>query len=255
MSRLYLCLIVVFLFNDLADLAQPYFPSEIVFSLDDGETIVAIDETNQRAFRSIPYTPTVQQVSYVMQHFPYAVPDSPQSKHYVQLIVDTDGNCQYGTYWKYGEHNFNNFPSHWWSNITSFQVQNYLHFQYEMIYSNDSTDDEDIWYSNVTCRISVREMAACEEVHFKKNTEIPLRFIQVVRRGPNLVRVTTNYQVISIGQPDDKYFQSIPKNWFNACRDVNLALAYSPTSTTISLNQSSEIHLSLRCSTTSHRWK
>ena len=82
-----------FLLNDLADFIQPYFPPQIVFSLDDSQTIIAIDEINQRAYRSISYTPTIRQVPYAMQHFPYAVPDS-QSKYYVQLIVDSDNDCQ-----------------------------------------------------------------------------------------------------------------------------------------------------------------
>ena len=77
----------------------------------------------------------------------------------------------------------NNFPSHWRSNTSSFQVRNHLNFPYEMIHSNDSTEDEDLWYSNDTCRIPVREVVPCEDVYFKKNTDIPLRFVQVVRQG------------------------------------------------------------------------
>ena len=52
-----------------------------------------------------------------------------------------------------------------------------------MIHSNDSTENEDLWYSNDTCRIPVREVVPCEDVYFKKNTDIPLRFVQVVRQG------------------------------------------------------------------------
>ena len=244
--KAYLSLFSLISFIDLGKSVQPYFPPQIVFTPDNGQSIYAIDEINQRAYRSIPYTPTVTQRSYAMKHFPFAAAGSPQSKYYVQLIDDSSSNdCQYGTYWKYGENNFNNFPAHWWFNTSSFKVDNYLDFKYEMIHTNDSAVDEDLWYSNVSCQIAVREVVPCEEVYFKKDTEIPLRSVQVVRRGWDLVQVTTNYQVISIGQPDEKYFDSIPKNWSANCRDVNLALLYEPTLIKIILNQSSKIHLSL----------
>ena len=59
------------------------------------------------------------------------------------------------------------------------------------------------------------------------------------------VQVTTNYKVISMGKPDDKYFDSIPKDWSSTCRDVNLGLLYYPRLSKINLNQSAKIHVSL----------
>ncbi|CAF5016709.1 unnamed protein product, partial [Rotaria sp. Silwood1] len=105
---------------------QPFFPPQIVFSPNDGRTIIAIDEVNQRAYQSLQYGATGETTSYVMKHFPNAIPDSPQSKYYVQLIIDSvPFGCMYGTYWKYGGNIINMFPSHWWVNRTSFKVDNY----------------------------------------------------------------------------------------------------------------------------------
>ncbi|CAF4049898.1 unnamed protein product, partial [Rotaria sordida] len=95
--------------------AQPYFPPQIVFSPNDGQTLYAIDEINQRAYTILHYGSTGREMSFAMKHFPYAIPDSPQSKYYVQLIVDSlPFDCMYGTYWKYGGNQYNSFPSHWW---------------------------------------------------------------------------------------------------------------------------------------------
>ncbi|CAF1498278.1 unnamed protein product [Rotaria sp. Silwood1] len=143
----------------------------------------------------------------------------------------------YGTYWKYGGNNFNRFPSHWLVNGSSFKVDNYLNFKYGMIYSNSSSQDEDYWQSNVTRRVDSGEIYPYEEIYFKKNTEIPLRFVQVASRRLNLIQVTTNYQVISMGKPDEKYFDSIRKDWFFTCRDVNLGLLYYPLLTNLTLDQ------------------
>lgn len=44
-------------------------------------------------------------------------------------------SCKYATYWKYGEKNFNNFPSHWWFNGSSYNITNYMNFKCDM--SND----------------------------------------------------------------------------------------------------------------------
>ena len=52
------------------------------------------------------------------------------------------------------------------------------------------------------------------EFIFKKIQNIPLRLIRVIRRAEDYVRITTNFKVISMGKPDDKYFDSIPKDWF-----------------------------------------
>jgi hypothetical protein len=230
----------------MGDCLPPFFPPQIVFSLDNDQTIIAIDEINQRAYQSIPFYPSMTQTSYAMKNFPYAPLDTPQSKYYVQLLIESSGSdCMYQTYWKYGESNFNVFPSHWLLNTSSFQIKNYLNFTYEMIHSNHSSQDEDYWYANVTCEVESGESFPCEEVYFKKNTEIPLRSTQVIYRGYRFIQTTTNFKVISIGKPDDKYFDSIPKNWYNTCRDLNLELLYDPPFTKINLHESVEIHISL----------
>jgi hypothetical protein len=102
------CLISFSLSYYLVETVQPYFPSQVVFSPDNGQTIIAIDEINQRAYKSVALNSTSRQTSFLMEHFPYAVPDSPQSKYYVQLLIDSStASCKYGTYWKYGTNNFN----------------------------------------------------------------------------------------------------------------------------------------------------
>jgi hypothetical protein len=39
----------------LAQSAQPNFPTQITFSPDNGQTIYAIDEINQRAYKTLKY--------------------------------------------------------------------------------------------------------------------------------------------------------------------------------------------------------
>ncbi len=113
MTKIYLCLISFILLNYLCDSAQPYFPSQIVFSPDNGVTTIAVDEINQRAYKSITMSSYAKEISYVMKNFPDAIPNSPQSKYYVQLLIDNPPfNCIYATYWKYGGNTFNSFPSH-----------------------------------------------------------------------------------------------------------------------------------------------
>ena len=69
--------------------AQPYFPPQIVFTLLGGQYLYGIDEINQRAVL-IDATENI----FVFKHIPYAIPDSPESKHYVQLINDLfSHNC------------------------------------------------------------------------------------------------------------------------------------------------------------------
>ncbi|CAF4952652.1 unnamed protein product, partial [Rotaria magnacalcarata] len=46
-----------------------------------------------------------------------------------------------------------------------------------------------------------------------------------------------------MGKPDEKYFDSIPKNWSLACRDVMLGLLYFPQTSKISLDQSVKIQV------------
>ncbi|CAF1392157.1 unnamed protein product, partial [Adineta steineri] len=189
----------------------------------------------------------IPQISYALQHFPYAIPNTPQSKYYVQLLLGGDAsmaNCEYTAYWKYGGYYLNVFPSHW-MNGSTFEIKNYLNFTYKMIHSNSSSSDEDYWYTNEICETEDGNKPPCQEIFFKKNTEIPLRLNQVVYRGYRFIQTTINYNIISIGKPDDKYFNSMPKDWPTKCEDVDLGLTYYPQSATIKLNKSAEFHVSL----------
>jgi hypothetical protein len=238
------CVILFISSYHTGDCAQPNFPSQIVFSLDNGQKIYAIDEINQQAFTTLTYGTSGRETSYVMKHFSNAIPNSPESKHYVQLLIDSPPlGCMYGTYWQYGGNVFNSFPSHWWFNRTSFEIMNYMNFRYEMIHSTDSSLNEDYWYANVTCQTDSGEVYPCEEIYFQKNTQIPLRFTQVIRRGWNVLQETTNYKIISMGKPDEKYFDSIPKNWTSVCRDVMLGLLYYPQTSKIDLNQNAKVDI------------
>ncbi|CAF1198381.1 unnamed protein product [Rotaria sp. Silwood1] len=189
---------------------QPYFPPQITFSIDDDQTIMAIDELNLRAYQTGVYTG--KQYSLVMKNFPYPISVSPQSKHYVQLCVSVSpSDCIYETYWKYGGNCFNSFSLHWCHNSTSFKIENYIKFDYEMIHSSNDTVTKDYWYSNVQCRVCGRDQYPCDEIYFKKNTDIPIRRIQA--EGCECERQTTTYKVISMGKPDESLFDTIPKSW------------------------------------------
>ncbi|CAF4134395.1 unnamed protein product [Rotaria sp. Silwood2] len=243
MIKIHLYLISFILWCYKGECAQPYFPSQIVFSPDNGVTTIAIDEINQRAYQKITLSSYASETSFVLKNFPYATPDSPQSKYYVQLLVDFPPlNCMYGTYWKYGGNTFNSFPSYW-LNGSSFEIKNYMKFNYGMIHSKDSSVNEDYWYSNVTCKTDSGQTYPCEEIYFQKNTQIPLRSTRVARGGWDIRQFTTYYKTISVGKPDDKLFDSIPKNWSVACRDVMLGLLYYPQTSKIDLNQSSKIEV------------
>ncbi|CAF1374231.1 unnamed protein product [Rotaria magnacalcarata] len=230
----------------MVECAQPYFPTQIVFSPDDGLTIFAIDEINQRAYVTYPFTPSLRQTAFVMQHFPYTVPDSPQSKYYVQLsIVSPMNSCMFGTYWKYGGNMLNFFPLHW-VNGSSFELKNYMKFNYEMIHSNDSSVDEDYWYSNETCSVDTGDKYPCQEIYFEKNTDIPRRSVEVRRAEWKVIQITTYFTILSIGKPNEKYFNSIPKDWFHICRDDDLEVLYNPQRISIGLHESVKIQVWLR---------
>ncbi|CAF4807656.1 unnamed protein product, partial [Rotaria sp. Silwood2] len=97
------------------------------------------------AYQSVTYGfSSVPQISYALQHFPYATPDSPQAKYYVQLLLGYSSlePCMYATYWKYGGNYFNVFPSHW-LNGSSLEIKNYVNFTYKRIHSDNSSPDED----------------------------------------------------------------------------------------------------------------
>ena len=178
-----LCLVSLMLSDYEVRCAQPYFPPQITFSTYENKAIYAIDELNQQAYRSYVIDSTLTEYSFAMQPFPFAIPDSPESKYYVQLKLDSPSNiCNYGTYWKYGDYLGSAFPSHWNFNDSSFKIDNFVNFRYEMIHSNNNTGDEDYWYANEICETDTGEKFPCQEIYFKKNTEILLRTAQVIRR-------------------------------------------------------------------------
>ena len=77
MMKVYLYLFTFLLCYYFAENAQPYFPSQIVFTLDNGIRTYAIDEENQRAYSSLKYGMAEIGIAnaYAMKHFPYAVPE------------------------------------------------------------------------------------------------------------------------------------------------------------------------------------
>ena len=243
--KLILLSFVSFLLNDFGvQSAQPYFPSQITFSTNDHQSIYAIDELNQQAYNSYVISPTLTQYAFAMKNFPFAIPDSPQSKYYVQLKLNSPSNsCNYGTYWKYGDYLSSAFPSHWNFNDSSFKIDNFVKFKYEMIHSDNDTGDEDYWYANEICQIDSGEKFPCQEIYFKKNTDIPLRTANVFRRRWEVVRETIYYNVTSVGKPDDKLFNRIPQNWAYNCTDLMLGLLYDPQILVIALNKTSPVQM------------
>lgn len=222
---------------------QPYFPSQITFSPDNGQTVLAIDEINQQAFQVLRYGQNSTENTFLLKHFPYAIPDSPQSQYYVQLLVDSFPlGCMYGTYWKNGGNVFNSFPS-FWLNGSFIEVKNYLQFVYPMIKSTDSSLTEDYWYADTNCQTDSGETYPCEEIFFKKNTEIPLRSTRVVRRGWLILQIVINYQIMSLGPIDQKFFDLIPKDWSMTCRDVLLGLFYQPQTAKLTPGESSDVQI------------
>ena len=217
---------------------QPNFPPQIVFTVNTEQNLYAIDEVNQRA---VSVDPT--ETGFLLKHIPYATPDSPEDKYYVQLIANRGKfDCMYETYWQYGGSPYNMFPSHW-QNGQSIEVKTYLQFKHEMIHSTNSSDTEDYWYSNEQCQPDSGEQRPCEQMFFKKNTDIPLRYIEVRRVGWDVVPVTTEYNVISVGEPDQKYFEGLPKNWSIACRDVNLGIFIYSQTTKIPVEKSDVVQV------------
>ncbi|CAF4419160.1 unnamed protein product, partial [Rotaria sp. Silwood2] len=95
----------------------------------------------------------------------------------------------------------------------------------------------------VTCKVQTGETYPCEEIYFEKNTQIPLRLTRVVRQGWNIVKATYPYTIISMGKPDDKYFNSIPKNWSFICQDTMLGLLHYPQTPKIDLNESAAVEI------------
>ncbi len=227
-----------------AHCVPPYFPTQVVFTVDNGQRLYAIDQVNQRAFLSFKNNPS--QNAYVFQHFPYAPPGTPESENYVQLITTLDlESCVYGIYWKYSENSYNYFPAHW-NNKTSFQINNYIDSNYRMIYSrNQSIVDEDYWYSVETCYDEVHDIQPCFQIYFKHGNDTPLRSIQLQTVSNRPIFQTTEYQILSIGKPDDKYFADIPRNWYTSCIDINLRLQYSINSYFVGYHAHNAVGVSL----------
>ncbi|CAF3000187.1 unnamed protein product [Rotaria sp. Silwood2] len=215
-----------FLNNNVVLSVQPYFPSQVTFSINNngGETIMAIDDVNQKAYQTYTSRASGQRYGFVMQHFPYTIPNSPESKHYVEMATsNTSNSCYYGTYWEYGVGTYTSFPSHWYYNMTTFKIGNYVKFTYPMIHSSNHTqENEDYWYANEMCDVDPDQQHPCEEIYFIKNTDIPLRTTRIVRRGWIVLQETTKYRIISIGKPDDRLFDIIPKDWAYNCKDTSL---------------------------------
>jgi hypothetical protein len=226
---------------------QPYFPPQITFTREDPSNsyLYAVDEINQRAYRWNRIDSQDQLYSYAMQHFPYATRNSPESKNYVQLIIYDPQYCDYTAIWKYGSGMHDSFPEHWYYNTTSYKIGNYIEFSSKMIHAINSSKDEDRWYSEEKCTLTAADEYPCEEVFFKKNTDIPLRYVYIYHTAMHNLRVTINYKVISIGKPDDKLFETIPKNWMNNCTDLNLGLDFILPSPIIKLNKSVTIQVRL----------
>jgi hypothetical protein len=84
--KIYLYLISFVLYYYNGQTAQPYFPPQIVFSPDDDEIIVAIDEINQRAYTTYPVTSSLTVFAYVLKHFPYAPSDVIIPLRWVSLL-------------------------------------------------------------------------------------------------------------------------------------------------------------------------
>ncbi|CAF3775468.1 unnamed protein product [Rotaria sp. Silwood1] len=234
------------LINSITHCVQPYFPPQITFYTSNDEVLYAIDEINQQAYQRYTISQSLYLQAFAMKHFPYAIPDSPQSKNYVQLSLFSPSNdCIYGTYWQYGGFytTTSSFPVHWNYNWTSFHIGNYINFNYKMIHSESISLTEDYWYADELCEVYTGEKFPCEEIYFVKNTEIPLRTTEVVRQGWDMMRQTTTYRVVSIGEPDQRLFDNIPKNWAYDCNDTMLGIRYDPQMPTLKLNENVTIQV------------
>ena len=62
----------------------------------------------------------------------------------------------------------------------------------EMIHSTNSSESEDYWYSNKTCKTTDQYTYPCEEIYFISR------------------------------KIDEKYFNNFSKNWSIACQDASL---------------------------------
>lgn len=234
--------------------AQPYFPPQITFvaEYEFVNITYALDEINQRAFLAQNNEAPGQLRSYVMKHIPDATPDSPQSKYYVLIDSIQQAYCQYSTVWQYGSASAGQFfPQHWYGDDT-YNISNYMLFNSKMIRPNDSAPDEDYWRSDYECTLDSGANAPCQEIFFKKDTEIPLRY-RAIRHPPPMLnyQYSIDFHVISIGKPDDRLFQTIPKNWKDNCTDLDLRFECNNPTVLVDLNQS--ITIRIRLTTPPHK--
>ncbi|CAF1441461.1 unnamed protein product [Adineta ricciae] len=243
--KIFVCFLIFIFAQQFVNSVQPYFPKQVIFSPDNNQTIIAIDGINQRAYLKLNVSSDDTDIAYVMQHIPYAKSGSAQAKHYVQLILNKHkGNtqCSYLTYWEYSSNAFGLFPSHW-GNDSSYRITNYLNFNYRMIYSTNASTNEDYWYSNETCRVDTGEVYRCQDIYFRKNTNIPIRYSEVVQVDSETIRRVQNYTIYSIERPSDAYFKSIPKNWSDICRDGDLGISYNPDHIKLKLNKTAKVEV------------
>mgnify|MGYP001126513991 CR=1 FL=1 len=242
MMKIYLYIVCFLLNHRFNHCVQPYFPPQITFFAN-GDALYAIDEINQQAYLSWSYSVKASKTGYAFQHAPFTTPDSPQSKNYIQLLEGFPNiGCIYSIYWNYTRNTFDAFPSHW-TNGTKYEIKNFINFKYPMIKSNSSSVYEDYWYSNETCHPQSPKPVPCEEIYFRKGTDIPVRSTQVLTEPWETKQYTINYLVLSTGKPDEKYFNSISKDWTSTCRDVSLGISYDPQSAKIDTHQSVDIKL------------
>ncbi|CAF3517047.1 unnamed protein product [Rotaria sp. Silwood2] len=110
------------------------------------------------------------------------------------------------------------------------------------MHATNHTETEDYWYSSTLCQIC-HEKYPCDEIYFQKNTDIPIRRTQVLDISCSSERETTVYKVISIGKPDDRLFNTIPKSWAYDCQDVTLGVRYNPQLSKIGLKKSATVEV------------
>ena len=101
----------------------------------------------------------------------------------------------------------------------------------------------DYWYSNETCQVDTGDIYRCQEIYFHKNTNIPIRYSEVVLVDTEIIRRIENYTIYSMERPSDTYFKSIPKNWPEVCRDGDLDVSYNPNELTINIKQSAKVEV------------
>ncbi|UJR12279.1 hypothetical protein I4U23_016456 [Adineta vaga] len=243
--KLFACLLILIVRQHFVHTTQPYFPEQVIFSRDGNKTLIVIDEVYQRAYLKLNVSGDDTDIAYVMRHIPYSKSGSAQTKHYVQLILNENSRnngCSYLTYWEYSSNRYGLFPFHW-GNDSSYRIKNYLNFNYPMIHLMNASANEDYWYSNKTCRVDTGEVYRCQEIYFQKNTDIPIRYSEVIRDDRQTIRRIENYTIYSVGIPTYRYFKSIPQNWSDVCRDGDLGVSYHPDEITLKIKESAKVEV------------